>query len=207
MRRKPLIHKEYADHWSEEPRSIQYQDFLTTCRNSFAQDKQSFDPSKRFSPLDGEQKLIDSYNQQYKKAYIEQWNDIQHAFEACLRKKDPKRHNIVQCFNDEIVAIDHYHNQHFYTERWELFKISYEESDRDLNQIHMIPISKKEKEKAILTKQQKQMRWVQYWREHQEEKISSYAKMTKKEWLESEGISEIDFITAEILVRQQELSK
>ena len=51
------------------------------------------------------------------------------------------------------------------------------------------------------------MRWVQYWREHQDEKISCYAKMTKKEWLESEGISEIDFITAEILVRQQELSK
>ena len=51
------------------------------------------------------------------------------------------------------------------------------------------------------------MRWVQYWREHQVEKISSYAKMTKKEWLESEGISEIDFITAEILVRRQALRK
>ena len=206
MRRKPLIHKEYADHWSEEPRSIQYQDFLTTCRNSFAQDKQSFDPSKRFNSLDGDQELIDSYHQQYKKAYIEQWNHIQHVFEACLRKKDPKRHNIVQCFNDEIVTIDHYHTQLFYNERWELFKISYEESNRDLNQIHIIPISKKEKEKAISIKQQKQMRWVQYWNEHQQENISSYAKMTKKEWLESEGISEIDFITAEILVRQQDLS-
>ena len=31
----------------------------------------------------------------------------------------------------------------------------------------MMPISKKEKEKAILIKQQKQVRWVQYWREHQ----------------------------------------
>ena len=206
MRRKPLIHQEYADHWSEEPRSIQFQDFLIKCRNSFAQDKQSFDPSKRFNSLDGDQELIDLYNQQYKKAYIEQWNDIQQVFEACLRKKDPKRHNIVQCFNDEIVTIDHYHTQLFYNERWELFKISYEESDRDLNQIHMIPISKKEKEKAISIKQQKQMRWVQYWKEHQQENISSYAKMTKKEWLESEGISEIDFITAEILVRQQELS-
>lgn len=206
MRRKPLIHQEYADHWSEEPRSLQFQNFLTKCRNSFAQDKQSFDPSERFNPPNGDQKLIDIYNQQYKKAYIEQWNDIQRAFEACLRKKDPKRHNIVQCFNDEIVTIDHYHTQLFYNERWELFKISYEESNRDLNQIHMIPISKKEKEKAISIKQQKQMRWVQYWKEHQQENISSYAKMTKKEWLESEGISEIDFITAEILVRQQELS-
>ena len=206
MRRKPLIHQEYADHWSEEPRSIQFQDFLIKCRNSFAQDKQSFDPSKRFNSLYGDQELIDLYNQQYKKAYIEQWNDIQQVFEACLRKKDPKRHNIVQCFNDEIVTIDHYHTQLFYNERWELFKISYEESNRDLNQIHMIPISKKEKEKAISIKQQKQMRWVQYWKEHQQENISSYAKMTKKEWLESEGISEIDFITAEILVRQQEFS-
>jgi hypothetical protein len=70
----------------------------------------------------------------------------------------------------------------------------------------MIPISKKEKEKAISKKQKKQIRWVQYWHEYQQENISSYAKMTKKEWLESEGISEIDFITAEILVRQQELS-
>ncbi len=204
MRRKPLIHQEYADHWSEEPRSMQFQDFLTKCRNSFAQDKQSFDPSKRFNPLNGDQKLIDLYNQQYKKSYIEQWSDIQRVFEACLRKKDPKRHNIVKCFNDEIVTIDHYHSQHFYNERWELFKISYEESNRDLHQIHMVPISKKEKEKAISIKQQKQIRWVQYWREHQQEKISSYTKMTKKEWLESEGISEIDFITAEILVRQQE---
>ena len=204
MRRKPLIHQEYADHWSEEPRSMQFQDFLTKCRNSFAQDKQSFDPSKRFNPLNGDQKLIDLYNQQYKKSYIEQWSDIQRVFEACLRKKDPKRHNIVKCFNDEIVTIDYYHSQHFYNERWELFKISYEESNRDLHQIHMVPISKKEKEKAISIKQQKQIRWVQYWREHQQEKISSYTKMTKKEWLESEGISEIDFITAEILVRQQE---
>ena len=207
MRRNPLIHQEYADHWSEEPRSIQFQDFLTKCRNSFAQDKQSFDPSERFNPLNGDQKLIDSYNQQYKKAYIEQWNDIQLKFEACLRKKDPKRHNIVQCFNDEIVSIDHYHNQLFYTERWELFKISYEERNRDINQIHMIPISKKEKEKAILTKQQKQIRWVKYWREHQESPLADYAQMTKKEWLESEGISEIDFITAEILVRRLEFSK
>jgi hypothetical protein len=31
--------------------------------------------------------------------------------------------------------------------------------------------------------------------------------MTKKEWLESEGISEIDFITAEILVRRLEIEK
>ena len=57
MRRKPLIHQEYADHWSEEPRSLQFQNFLTKCRNSFAQDKQSFDPSERLTPRMGTKNL------------------------------------------------------------------------------------------------------------------------------------------------------
>jgi hypothetical protein len=207
MRRRPLIHQAYADHWSEEPRSIQFQEFLTNCRNSFAQDKRSFNPSERFNPLTGDQTLIDAFNHQYKIAYRQQWENVQRVFEGCLRKKDPKRHNIVECFGDEMISIEYFHNELFYTERWELFKISYEEADRDLQRTNIIPVSKKEKEAAIAEKQKRQIRWVHNWREHQTANLAGYAKMNKKEWLESEGISEPDFISAERLVRRLEIEK
>ena len=207
MRRRPLIHQAYADHWSEEPRSIQFQDFLTACRNSFAQDKRSFNPSERFNSLTGDQKLIDAFNHQYKAAYMEQWKDVQRAFEGCLRKNDPKRYNMVECFGDEMIGIEYFHSEAFYTERWELFKICYDEADQVLERTHLIPVSKKEKETAIATKQKKQIRWVQHWREHQEAHLAGYAQMTKKEWLESEGISEPNFISAERLVRRLEVEK
>ena len=122
-------------------------------------------------------------------------------------KKDPKRHNIVQCFNDEIVAIDHYHNQHFYTERWELFKISYEESNRDLNQIHMMPISKK-KRKSDINKTTKTNALGSILARTPSGKNIKLCQDDKERMVRvGRYISEIDFITAEILVRRQELSK
>ena len=61
MRRRPLINKDYAEHWSEEPRSIQYQNFLTKCRNSFSQDKNLFDPIARFGSPEGKQELVSEF--------------------------------------------------------------------------------------------------------------------------------------------------
>ena len=202
MRRIPLINKDYAEHWSEEPRSIQYQDFLTKCRNSFSQDKNLFDPKERFRSPQGKQELVNEFIHQYKSAYIKKWKDIQRVFENCLRKNDPKRNNIVDCFADEMVCIDYFHSRTFYEERWEFFKICYEDSSNKLELTKIIPISEEEKKLAITKKHNKQIKWVNNWNEYQNEKLPNHEKMTKKEWLESECISESDFVSAERLIRR-----
>ena len=211
MRRRPLISKDYAEHWSEEPRSQQYQNFLSNCRNSFSQTKKDFSPSKIFQPLSGDSFLIQKYNDKYKKMYIQSWIDIQKKFEACLRRNNPLRDNIFDCWINEIVVIDFLKDELFYSERWEMFTIEYDESlkifrssnkDNLIEKIQIIPISQKEKIKAVEFKYLGWKSMVRDWIKYNNSDMPDYARMTKKEWLESEHILESEFVLAERYVRK-----
>ena len=211
MRRRPLISKDYAEHWSEEPRSQQYQNFLSNCRNSFSQTKKDFYPSEIFESLDGDSFLIQKYNEKYKQMYIQSWIDIQKKFEACLRRNNPLRDNIVDCWTNEIVVIDFLKDELFYSERWEIFKIEYEEllktsdssiKDNLMEKIQIIPISQNEKIKAVEFKYLGWKSMVRDWIKYNNSEMPDYARMTKKEWLESEHILESEFILAERYVRK-----
>lgn len=210
MKKRPLIPQDYADHWSEEPRSIQYQKFLIKCRNSLSQDKNLFNPEDIFNPLEGESRLKDTFNYKYKYAYINSWENIQKNFEACLRRNNPKRDNIVDCWNDEIIEIEYFQNEIFYKERWEFFKIEYEELvfkntfntfEEIINNIKIFPISTEEKIKAKKIKYYGWNLMVKDWIRHRDSTLPNYSKMTKQQWLESERISEVEFASAERYVR------
>lgn len=211
MRKRPLISKDYAEHWSEEPRSQQYQNFLSNCRNSFSQSKKDFSPSKIFEPLIGDSFLIQKYNEKYKQMYIHSWVEIQNKFEACLRRNNPLRDNIVDCWTNEIVVIDFLKDELFYSERWEIFKIEYEEllktsdssiKDNLMEKIQIIPISQSEKIKAVEFKYLGWKSMVRDWIKYNNSDMPDYARMTKKEWLESEHILESEFTLAERYVRK-----
>jgi len=211
MRKRPLISKDYAEHWSEEPRSQQYQNFLSNCRNSFSQSKKDFSPSKIFEPLIGDSFLIQKYNEKYKQMYIHSWVEIQNKFEACLRRNNPLRDNIVDCWANEIVVIDFLKDELFYSERWEIFKIEYEEllktsdssiKDNLMEKIQIIPISQSEKIKAVEFKYLGWKSMVRDWIKYNNSDMPDYARMTKKEWLESEHILESEFTLAERYVRK-----
>ena len=211
MRKIPLISKDYAEHWSEEPRSQQYQNFLSNCRNSFSQTKKYFCPSEIFEPLHGDSFLIQKYNEKYKQMYIQSWIDIQKKFEACLRRNNPLRDNIVDCWTNEIVVIDFLKDELFYSDRWEMFKIEYEEllktsdssiKDNLMEKIQIIPISQSEKIKAVEFKYLGWKSMVRDWIKYNNSDMPDYARMTKKEWLESEHILESEFTLAERYVRK-----
>ena len=51
MRRRPLISKDYAEHWSEEPRSQQYQNFYLIVEIVFRKLKKILAQVKYFSLL------------------------------------------------------------------------------------------------------------------------------------------------------------
>ena len=210
MRKRPLISKDYAEHWSEEPRSQQYQNFLSNCRNSFSQSKKDFSPSKIFEPLIGDSLLIQKYNEKYKQMYIHSWVEIQKKFEACLRRNNPLRDNIVDCWANEIVVIDFIKDELFYSERWEIFKIEYEEllktsnssiKDYLIDKIQIIPISQNEKIKAVEFKYLGWKSMVRDWIKYNNSDMPDYARI-KKEWLESEHILESEFTLAERYVRK-----
>ena len=101
-----------------------------------------------------------------------------------------------------MVCIDYFHSKTFYEERWEFFKICYENNCNKLELTKIIPISEDEKKLAISKKHNKQIKWVNNWNEYQNQKLPNHEKMTKKEWLESECISESDFVSAERLIRR-----
>ena len=187
MRKRPLISKDYAEHWSEEPRSQQYQNFLSNCRNSFSQSKKIF-LQVRYS-LIGDSFLIQKYNEKYKQMYIHSWVEIQNKFEACLRRNNPLRDNIVDCWTNEIVVIDFLKDELFYSERWEIFKIEYEEllktsdssiKDNLMEKIQIIPISQSEKIKAVEFKYLGWKSMVRDWIKYNNSDMPDYARMTKK---------------------------
>ncbi len=103
-----------------------------------------------------------------------------------------------------MVCIDYFHSKKFYQERWEFFKICYEDNNNKLELTKLILISDDEKKLSITKKHNKQIKWINHWREYQKQKLPNHEKMNKKEWLESEGISEIDFIAAERLIKNKE---
>lgn len=211
MRRRSLINKEYAEHWSEEPRSMQYQNFLALCRNSFSQNKNLFNPKERFSALSGESNWINEFNYQYKKIYKDEWSNIQNKFESCLRRNNPITDNIIDCWNNEYIKIELLHDEFFYIERWELFKMDLSEKLNTLDRNHDLQHIFKEtkiikilEDEIVKIKSIKQMGWksmVSDWIEHQKNNLDGYSKMNKKEWLHSERISEIEFASAERYVR------
>ena len=83
--------------------------------------KKDFSPSKIFEPLIGDSFLIQKYNEKYKQMYIHSWVEIQNKFEACLRRNNPLRDNIVDCWANEIVVIDFLKDELFYSERWKKY--------------------------------------------------------------------------------------
>ena len=208
MKKRTLYKKDYEDHWSEEPRSAQYQEFLTNSRKSFSTDKNLFNPKDRFNALSGDSDLINAFNQQYKLLYIDQWLKLQNGFEACLRRNNPIRDNIIDYWNREIIIIEYFHDEFFYNERWQYYKIEYEESFKKnedkheiLNKIKIISLSNEEITKALKRKQMGWKTMIKDWQDHQNEILAGYAKMTKKEWLNTERISEREFASAERYIR------
>ena len=51
-------------------------------------------------------------------------------FETCLRRNNPIRDNIFDCWINEIVVIDFLKDELFYSERWRMFTIEYDESSK-----------------------------------------------------------------------------
>ena len=87
-----------------------------------------------------------------------------------------------------------------------MFEIEYDESlktfgssnkDNLMDKIQIIPISQNEKIKAVEFKYLGWKSMVKDWIKYNNSDMPDYARMTKKEWLESEHILESEFVLAE----------
>ena len=74
-----------------------------------------------------------------------------------------------------------------------------------MEKIQIIPISQNEKIKAVEFKYLGWKSMIRDWIKYNNSDMPDYARMTKKEWLETECISESDFASAERLIRRLDI--